>query len=86
MYLVHIYAYPYKYTYIQVLMAQNSCISQPYCRLYSGSWLLIWKLAAHLEAGCSARPDSQSRLFSEILCRLLVIIVINPVSSLAVVS
>ncbi len=30
MYLVHIYAYPYKYTYIQVLMAQNSCISQPY--------------------------------------------------------
>ena len=29
MYLVHIYAYPYKYTYIQVLMAQNSCISQP---------------------------------------------------------
>ncbi len=31
MYLVHIYAYPYKYTYIQVLMAQNSCISQPYC-------------------------------------------------------
>ncbi len=32
MYLVHIYAYPYKYTYIQVLMAQNSCISQPYCK------------------------------------------------------
>ncbi len=28
MYLVHIYAYPYKYTYIQVFMAQNSCISQ----------------------------------------------------------
>jgi len=50
MYLVHIYAYPYKYTYIQVLMAQNSCISQPYpqaprevrvaCRQLVGTLLL----------------------------------------------
>ncbi len=37
MYLVHIYAYPYKYTYIQVLMAQNSCISQPYPKLVKPS-------------------------------------------------
>ncbi len=44
MYLVHIYAYPYKYTYIQVLMAQNSCISQPYSPCWRttrpGTWLL----------------------------------------------
>jgi len=37
MYLVHIYAYPYKYTYIQVLMAQNSCISQPYAAAPGGT-------------------------------------------------
>jgi len=68
MYLVHIYAYPYKYTYIQVLMAQNSCISQPYSRAMELEFHLTEDVDTltriHGQIACHAQPEFQQRNFT----------------------
>ena len=63
MYLVHIYAYPYKYTYIQVLMAQNSCISQPYLLQQNWPALIIRFLRSTHSQGQSLAASAMDKIF-----------------------